>query len=287
MKIIINNLREDVIVGCYDFEQTAYQPLIINVACDLYDNNWYKFDELSNTVDYDELVIFIRKQVSLYQYQLLESLAQFIAQAILNSFGLIKSVLVEFSKPLASINNACDIVVSHHLDRQFNIALALGSNHPFLPQQQIITAIELLSDFITNVEIAKFYQTIPVSDIKQHDFINTAIIGKTSLAPDKLISKIKYIEKLMGKNEVVINGPRIIDIDIIFYEDWQYSHHFIRIPHQMMLDRDFVLMPLCDIARDWVHPVLKQTVGQLYEKLTHSNATSNIIKEVSYYKHTQ
>ena len=86
----------------------------------------------------------------------------------------------------------------------------------------------------------------------------------------------------MGKEETQINGPRIIDIDLIFFDDLTYVQNFLQIPHKEMHNRDFVLAPLVDIAADWVHPILNESVKDLNDKLQSTN--TNIIGKVEYYK---
>ena len=87
----------------------------------------------------------------------------------------------------------------------------------------------------------------------------------------------------MGKAEQMINGQRIIDIDIILFGNLAYQNNFLVIPHRDMHNRDFVLKPLAEIAPNWLHPQLKITVSNLYQKLSLAQ-TSYIIKQIPYYK---
>jgi dihydroneopterin aldolase/2-amino-4-hydroxy-6-hydroxymethyldihydropteridine diphosphokinase len=282
MKIKIKGISEEIIIGCYEHEKNQLQPIIVDLECSLFKYNWFQADRLETTVNYDELINFVRGLLPEPKYNLLESMAQYIAGEVLQQFSLIRKIKICLTKPALFGINAQEIKVCYTHTRKFKVALALGSNHVYLPQQQVITAIELLGEYIEDITIGGFYKTLPVGIIDQNNFINTAISGFTKLSPDKLLGKIKTIEKLMGKEETQINGPRIIDIDLIFFDDLTYVQNFLQIPHKEMHNRDFVLAPLVDIAADWVHPILNESVKDLNDKLQSTN--TNIIGKVEYYK---
>jgi dihydroneopterin aldolase/2-amino-4-hydroxy-6-hydroxymethyldihydropteridine diphosphokinase len=283
MKISIKGIQDNIIVGCHESEKHTKQVIMMDLTCELYDYNWYANDNLAATVDYDKLLSYAKSLLQSKTYNLLEGLSQFIAHELLNQFRLLSAIEVNLVKPALASVAVAEIKVSYALKRSFKVALSLGSNSTFLPQQQLITAAELLAEYVTEIQFAEFYQTKPFGVTEQNDFINTAIIGNTVLLPDQLLAKIKYIEKLMGKAEVMANGPRIIDIDILLFDNLTYQSNFLIIPHKDMHNRDFVLKPLSDIASNWQHPQLKLTVTELYEKLSPPQKT-NIIKKVPYYK---
>ena len=137
-----------------------------------------------------------------------------------------------------------------------------------------------MGEYINDIKIGGFYETKPVGYTDQNNFYNTAIIGYTSLKPEELLGKIKSIEKLMGKTELIINGPRVIDIDLILFDDLVYQHNFLNVPHKRAHLRDFVLYPLADIAPTWVHPVALKTISEMAQMLTESS----IILRTDYYK---
>src|SRR5581483_4678477 len=102
---------------------------------------------------------------------------------------------------------------------------------------------------------------------EQADFINTAVVGQTDLAPADLLRAIKDIEHQVGRIPTFRNGPREIDIDIIFYDDLVMKTKELTIPHPELSNRDFVLQPLADLDSNLRHPVSKQTVIQLLAAL--------------------
>ncbi|GLI53569.1 2-amino-4-hydroxy-6-hydroxymethyldihydropteridine diphosphokinase [Thermodesulfovibrio yellowstonii] len=114
---------------------------------------------------------------------------------------------------------------------------------------------------------SSLYNTSPWGYTEQPEFLNQALECFTSFEPLELLKEIKKIEKKMGREKTVRYGPRIIDIDIIFYDDLIFKSDELTIPHPLMHERDFVLKPLCEIASDFVHPELKISVRKLLEKL--------------------
>lgn len=286
MQIKISGISDEVIIGYYDYEKHNKQSVILDLICELYSSSWYSNDNLTETVDYDELADFAKILLSKKPYNLLEGLSQFIAREILNKFALIKTIHVDLVKPALCGIKAREIKISYTLGRTFKVALALGSNHIYLPQQQIITAIEMLGEYLTDIKVGYFYRTVPVGGVTQKDFINTALTGFTNLMPQELLAKIKTIEKLMGKEEQILNGPRIIDIDIILFDNLIYKHNYLQIPHRDMHNRDFVLVPLVDVAPKWVHPQFNKTLTELCDLLL-INRNSNILEQIDYYKDEQ
>lgn len=97
------------------------------------------------------------------------------------------------------------------------------------------------------------------------DFINGVVRIATTLAPDPLYFICKGIEKKMGRNAENSKkwSPRTIDLDILFYGDRVFESRYLKIPHPLLHERLFVLDPLCDIAPDFVHPILKSRVADL------------------------
>lgn len=124
-------------------------------------------------------------------------------------------------------------------------------------------AVSLLSEILSEMEIAPLYLSKAVGFEKQPDFINTVISGYTKLSPDYLLKKIKEIEKTIGRIERYRWGPREIDIDILFYGNYVIEKDNLIIPHPRIQERDFVLKPLSDLDPDFIHPVLKKTVKEL------------------------
>jgi 2-amino-4-hydroxy-6-hydroxymethyldihydropteridine diphosphokinase len=93
---------------------------------------------------------------------------------------------------------------------------------------------------------------------------------ETGLEPYDLLSTLKDIEREIGRRETFKWGPRIIDLDILLFDDLFLRDNFLQIPHPLMHERDFVLKPLCEIAPDKIHPLLKVKMCDLLEKVEKS-----------------
>lgn len=143
-----------------------------------------------------------------------------------------------------------------------HIFLALGSNVGER-KKNIETAITLLSQRVSNIKKASFYETRPVGYVEQDNFINTALEGDTDLNPGDLLGFVKRIEKKIGRIQRFKWGPREIDIDILFYGNILYNKNDLTIPHPRLYERDFVLQPLSDLNPDFIHPGLNKSIKQL------------------------
>ncbi|MBF0412015.1 MAG: 2-amino-4-hydroxy-6-hydroxymethyldihydropteridine diphosphokinase [Desulfamplus sp.] len=130
------------------------------------------------------------------------------------------------------------------------------------------------------IDIAHFYKTAPVDYKDQDWFINSALKIETEFDPAALMFNLKNIEQKLGQYEKSVRfGPRILDLDIIFYEDMVIKTDNLTIPHPRMDKRCFVLKPLCDIAPDIIHPVLGSSVENLLKAVQNDDQqTINLFK---------
>jgi 2-amino-4-hydroxy-6-hydroxymethyldihydropteridine diphosphokinase len=147
------------------------------------------------------------------------------------------------------------------------VYLSLGSNVGGRAEN-IISALSFLqSSLSVNIEkISSFYRTSPIGP-KQRSFYNIVIEAQTDLEPDDLLLFIKQVEHILGREKAIRWGPRIIDIDILFFSRKIIDQTNLTVPHKEIENRLFVLVPLNEIAGDFVHPVLKQKIsGILYDK---------------------
>src|SRR5215510_13564830 len=110
---------------------------------------------------------------------------------------------------------------------------------------------------------SKVYETPPWRYTEQEKFLNQVIKVKTYLEPEPLLKHLKRLEIALGRKTTFENGPRLIDIDILFYDDRVFESPVLVIPHPHVHERGFVLMPMLDIAPDFVHPVKKKTIREL------------------------
>jgi 2-amino-4-hydroxy-6-hydroxymethyldihydropteridine diphosphokinase len=146
------------------------------------------------------------------------------------------------------------------------IYLALGTNLGDR-EANLRQAISLLAPEVTVVRESSVYVTPPWGYTDQPEFLNQVLEADTLLHPLPLLHKLKSIEAQMGREKTFRNGPRLIDLDILFYGQEIVEGELLEIPHPRLQDRAFVLMPLVEIAPDFVHPVLNETIEGLLAKV--------------------
>jgi len=142
------------------------------------------------------------------------------------------------------------------------IYIALGTNIGDR-QRNLLRAKALLAPEVTILAESSIYVTPPWGYADQPDFLNQVIEVNTLLEPACLLRHLKDIEKQMGRQKLIHNGPRKIDLDILFYGDRVVDEGDLQIPHPRMVGRAFVLVPLAEIAADFVHPILNVRVKDM------------------------
>ena len=150
------------------------------------------------------------------------------------------------------------------------IYLALGTNlgDRLANLREAIDA--LAPDVIVNRE-SLIYETPPWGYADQPAFLNMVVEAETSLNPRALLDFLKKRENELGRVKNFRNGPRHIDLDILFYGDVVYEDERLQIPHPRLHERAFVLVPLNDLAPDFLHPVLGKDVKSLLSNVEKDN----------------
>ncbi len=150
------------------------------------------------------------------------------------------------------------------------VYIALGANLGNR-KKNLSDALTALSKELTHVKQSSIYETEPWGYLNQPRFLNMVAEIDTSLLPKDLLSYLKDIETQMGRQETFKNGPRIIDLDILFYGDCIINTKELVIPHPRIQERGFVLVPLNEIAKGFIHPVLKLTVQEMLSHIDHND----------------
>jgi 2-amino-4-hydroxy-6-hydroxymethyldihydropteridine diphosphokinase len=145
------------------------------------------------------------------------------------------------------------------------VYLGLGSNMG-KKEDQIKAAISRLSEIYKVTKVSPVYLTEPVGVTDQEWFLNCVIEIETEIDSKKLLTSLKSIERKLGRTKTMKNGPRSIDIDILFYGDEVVQTKNLVIPHPLLQQRLFVLQPMMDLNPHLMHPVLRKTIQELYEE---------------------
>ncbi len=151
------------------------------------------------------------------------------------------------------------------------VFLGLGTNLGDR-EEQIRRALQHLNARAIHISrLSPIYETEPEGFLDQGLFLNAVAEAHTLLTPRQLLTAIKEIEAAMKRKVTQKNGPRTIDIDILFYEHETIHEPGLEIPHPRLRDRRFVLAPLADLAPAWIDPVSQLTAAQLLERARPSN----------------
>lgn len=158
-------------------------------------------------------------------------------------------------------------------ERAHTAHLSIGANlGDKIGNCQHVLAVMSRDPRIRIIHLSDYYLTEPVGYPDQPWFVNAAVKVVTDYDPEDLLNRLKFIESLSGRKEGDIRfGPRVIDLDILLFDHLAVGGSKVVIPHPRMHERAFVLAPLCDIAPNLVHPVLKKTMRRLLADLPVEN----------------
>ena len=266
--IRIENLEVFAYHGVYEEEKEKGQFFYVNA--DLYTNTRIAgmSDKLETATNYGEVCDFIYSFMKEHTYNLIETVAEQLTQAMLLKFDLIKKVVVEIRKPHAPIEKIFDSV-SVIIERGWHEAyIAFGSNIGDR-EAYISEAIETLKGLsqIKVLQCSDKIITKPYGLIEQDDFLNGVLKIETLLSADELLQVLQKIEEHAGRTRLIHWGPRTLDLDILFYDDEIISNENLVVPHPDMKNRDFVLKPMMQLAPYKVHPIYKMTIADMYHAL--------------------
>jgi 2-amino-4-hydroxy-6-hydroxymethyldihydropteridine diphosphokinase len=123
---------------------------------------------------------------------------------------------------------------------------------------------------------SSFFNTRPIGYTAQDWFVNSVIKIETDLEPIDLYRMLKTIEIRLGRKETFRGGPRVIDLDLLLFDDRRIETEELQVPHPRFHERQFVLIPLAEIDQNLIHPVLKKTVGELLEEIKEDQGVEKI-----------
>lgn len=267
-KITIDKLEVFARHGVYPEENFLGQKFIISAVLHTSTRKAGTTDELSFSVNYGEVSHFIQEFITEHTWKLLESVAEQLALALLLKYPLVKKIDLEIQKPWAPVGLPLN-TVSVRITRGWHSAyIALGSNMGD-KKGYLDMAVNRLNERkdcqVTTV--SDYLVTAPYGGVEQDDFLNGALELKTVLEPEELLSVLHEIEQEANRVREIHWGPRTLDLDILMYDDLVLDTPDLHIPHIEMQLRDFVLIPLAQIAPWKRHPLTHKTVEEMKKAL--------------------
>ncbi len=152
---------------------------------------------------------------------------------------------------------------SDRIEKMEKIYLLIGTNIGDLAENLKNALEQLNRNNIKILKKSKIYKTKPWGKTDQPDFLNIAVEVESPFTPEELLKKIKEIEKNMKREPAEKWGPRIIDIDILFYGTRQINQPDLVIPHPQFFNRPFAIIPMAEIAPDFIPPFSRKKVKEL------------------------
>lgn len=240
-------------------EKKDGQLFLFNIIIYIRDADFTESDKLESTLSYSDVIREIRRINDNERFDLLETFCQILAASIARMSKLVERVDVRIEKPSPPIDEELDSVgAEYHLKKDdtdsssIKTFLSLGSNMGDR-EANLKEAIKLLENNpdISIISTSSIYDTEPMYVQDQNSFYNIAakISVKNKMGPFGLLGLIKGIEYYMGRKKAGARyGPRLIDIDILYYGSEKIESEILQIPHPRIAGRRFVLLPLSEIA---------------------------------------
>ena len=267
-KIYINNLEFIGFHGVFPEEKRLGQKFLVSLELTVDTREAGKTGDLSKSVHYGLVAQDVEKIFLERSIDLIETCAENIAEMVLKKYELVKEVKVTVKKPWAPLQMHFENVAVEIKRKWHKAYLSLGSNMGD-KRENLLEAIKRIGK-LENTEVVKsstILETEPFGYIEQDKFLNACLEVRTLMTAQEFLKSILQIELDMGRVREIKWGPRIIDIDILFYDSEVIEEDNLAVPHPWICEREFVLEPLSEIAPNYVHPLERKSIAMLTRKL--------------------
>ncbi len=266
--------------GVFEEENRNGQPFFVNAVLYTDTRAAGLSDDLTLSTHYGEVSRLIYSFLRENTFKLIETAAERTAQQVLLNFPLIQAVDLEIRKPRAPIGLPF-ASVSVKISRGWKKAyLGIGSNMGDKRKYMDDAVKRLKADErIRKVRTSSWITTKPYGGVEQDDFLNGAVELETLYTPRELLRFLQAVEKAAGRERKVRWGPRTLDLDILFYEDFVSDTEELTVPHPDIQNREFVLKPLYELCPYYMHPLFCKSVRQMLDELSERRADGEKEKE--------
>ena len=247
----IENLEVFANHGVFEEEANLGQKFLVSASMYFDASAAGKTDDLSKSVNYADTCSDITQWMKKNRCRLIETVAERLAAKLLKDNPIVREVKVTVKKPWAPIGLPLECV-SITIDRKWHtVYLSIGSNMGDR-KKYLEDGIDYLkqNDNVRVLKVSKFIETKPYGKTDQDDFINAAVKLETLMTPHELLDLLHEAENAAKRERTEHWGPRTLDMDILLYDDLKLNDEDLIIPHPDMMNRDFVLDPLREIAPD-------------------------------------
>ncbi|MEN3042307.1 MAG: 2-amino-4-hydroxy-6-hydroxymethyldihydropteridine diphosphokinase [Fervidobacterium sp.] len=193
--------------------------------------------------------------------------------------GSIYASIHRYIKPESGVYNFLHATLSHDgfafasvvLEKLVGkVYIGIGTNVGD-KEANIQTAIHHLQKISRIINMSKIIETLPYGKLDQPNFLNCIVEIDTDLSPDELLDQLLKIEQEMGRIRTEKWGPRIIDLDIIFYGNLVIKNKNLQVPHYDFENRIFFVQPMCELDPNFLHPLTKKSMKQIHRRLRGEN----------------
>lgn len=267
-EIKISNLEVFCHHGVYREENVLGQKFLVDAVLYLSVRKAGLSDALSDSVSYGDVCRLIAAEMKKQNDQLLEKVAERLAEQILLTFPLVHGVKIAVKKPWAPVMMHVDHTAVC-IEREWHrVYVGAGSNMGDRQRYLEEAGKQIEKDpWNRSFLSAKIIETKPYGYQEQDDFLNTVFTFETLYEPEELLYRLHNLEQQAHRVREIHWGPRTLDLDILLYDDRVTDDPELVIPHPEMTKRRFVLEPLCELHPYGVHPLCRERYKDLLEKL--------------------